>query len=249
MVNLTEEKEIYSEIQKKLFYIIPEKWESVYLYASFIDIPQKRSAGEMYFYYFPKGLIKKKAVNCYEIPNAFNIDEDAYTKLIVDLYNTIKILRQIWILKKQKKWTNITISIQNFQFKIEYDYEDLNNSEFDSYERHLIWRYDYLKSDLNLFSRRDRKIIERYKQFISEVPIPKKDIYIEGMYNMPVKNIVDFEKTLSVEEAIAQSEREEERKHKKKNRFLKKKRVIEDIIELEDEEESVNNQILNWKKK
>lgn len=63
MAGLSEEKEIYLQIQKKLFYIIPEKWESIYLYASVIEEPQKRPTGEMYFYYFPKGIIKKKAVN------------------------------------------------------------------------------------------------------------------------------------------------------------------------------------------
>lgn len=44
MINLAEEKILYSEIQKKLFYIIPEKWESIYLYASVIDSVGKRSA-------------------------------------------------------------------------------------------------------------------------------------------------------------------------------------------------------------
>ena len=39
MGSLPEEKKLYSEIQKKLFYIIPEKWESIYLYASIIDEP------------------------------------------------------------------------------------------------------------------------------------------------------------------------------------------------------------------
>ena len=68
MISLPEDKLIYSEIQKKLFYIIPEKWESIFLYASIIDVPRGRPKGEMYFYYFPKGIIKKKPVNCYEIP-------------------------------------------------------------------------------------------------------------------------------------------------------------------------------------
>ena len=31
MIGLPEEKILYSDIQKKLFYIIPEKWESIYL--------------------------------------------------------------------------------------------------------------------------------------------------------------------------------------------------------------------------
>ena len=63
MIGLSEEKVLYSEIQKKLFYIIPEKWESIFLYASIIDVPRKRPTGEMYFYYFPKGIIKTKPVN------------------------------------------------------------------------------------------------------------------------------------------------------------------------------------------
>ncbi len=249
MINLAEEKIIYSEIQKKLFYIIPEKWESIYLYASIMDVPNKRPVGEMYFYYFPKGIIKKKPVNGYEIPNAFNIDDEAYSLLITQLYNTIKSLRQIFVKKKKKKWTNITISIENAQFKIEYDYQDLKKSQFDSYERHVVWRYLYLKPDLELLSKKDKQIIQKYMELIHLNQLPKRDVYIEGMYRQPVKNIVDFEKTLSVEEAIAQSQMQEMSNEPKKRNFLKRKRPIEDIIEIEEEDETVMNQILNWKKK
>lgn len=201
----------------------------------------------MYFYYFPKGIIKKKAVNCYEIPSAFNIDEDEYSKLIRNLYDVIKSLRQIWITKKHKKWTNITISIENYQFKIEYDYQDLTKSNFNSYERHVIWRYLYLKPDLHLLGKKDKKVIDKYVELFQTTQLPKKDTYVETVYKQPVKNIVDYEKTLSVEEAIARSSDTEV--SKKKHNFLKRKRAIEDIIEMEDEEEFVNNQILNWKKK
>ena len=59
MISLPEEKVLYTEIQKKLFYIIPEKWESIFLYASVIDVPNsKKPVGEMYFYYLPKSIIK-----------------------------------------------------------------------------------------------------------------------------------------------------------------------------------------------
>ena len=65
------------------------------------------------------------------------------------------------IQRKRKAWSNINISIENFKFKIEFDYEDLKNSEFDSYERHVIWRYDHLKEDSEVLSRKDRKIKKR----------------------------------------------------------------------------------------
>ena len=34
-------KERYEDIQKRLFYMIPEKWDKLYLYASVIDQFQK----------------------------------------------------------------------------------------------------------------------------------------------------------------------------------------------------------------
>ena len=112
----------------------------------------------------------------------------------------------------------------------------------------MIWRYLYLKTDLQLFARKDQQIIRKYIDFISEKNFPKRDVYTEGIYSQPVKNIVDYEKTLSVEEAIARAEENDIPKEKKKRHFFKKKPVIEDIIEME-EDEFVNNQILNWRKK
>ena len=249
MISLPEEKILYSEIQKKLFYIIPEKWESIYLYASVIDVPGQKPVGEMYFYYLPKGIIKKKYVNGYEIPSIFNIDEEQYSKLITDVYNLVKLLRERAVAKNKKKvWSNINITIKNFQFKIEFDYENLRKSPFDSYERHVIWRYNYLNEDIETMSRKDKKIIENYEQYKqTEIPI-KKDVYIEGVYKQPVKNIIDFEKTLTVDEAVAQSKKESEVKDKKKKGFFKKNK-IDDVIDADDDENATyNNQILNWKK-
>lgn len=251
MINLPEEKLLYSDIQKKLFYIIPEKWEKIYLYASVINVPNQKSVGEMYFYYLPKGIIKKKFVNGYEIPNIFNIDEEQYSKLISDVYNSIKLLHERFVNTKRKVWTNLNITIENFQFKIEFDYEDLTESPFDSYERHVIWRYKHLQEGIETLAKRDKKIVQAYLEYESmQVPL-KKDIYIEGIYKQPVKNIIDFEKTLTVEEAIAQSKAPEtvNEKEKKKSSFFKKKNKIEDII-VDDEEEEVGytNQILNIKK-
>jgi hypothetical protein len=246
MISLPEEKLIYSEIQKKLFYIIPEKWESIYLYTSIIDVPLGRPKGEMYFYYFPKGIIKKKPVNCYEIPSLFDIDEEEYSKFITDLYNTIKSLRDSLIKRRRKIWSNIVISIENYQFKIEFGYENLNNMPFDSYERHIIWRYQYIDKDIELYPKKDRKIIEKYLEYVRYNGVLKKDMYVEGIYKLPLKNIIDYEKTLTVDEALAQSKAATP-KEKRKINFMKKKKP-EDIIEIE-ENETFNNQILNWNNK
>ena len=232
------ERACYEEIQKKLFYLIPEKWDSVFLYASVLDGNQKKVNGEMYFYYFPKGLIKKKAVNAYEIPSIFNIDEDKYYELINSLYNSIKKLRNLFIKKEARVWSNITISIQNFKFKVEYDYEDLENSRYDSYERHIIWRYNYLHTDPTVYGKKEKEIIKKYIYDTEVNGIPKKDIYVEGIYDEPVHNIIEYERTMSVDEAIARVNKEEKQHSKKLNKKQQKNNSEE------DDEGFGNNQIL-----
>ena len=76
------ERTIFNEIQKKLFYMIPEKWEAIYLYASIVEESFKKPVGEMYFYYLPKGILKRKPVNVYQIPTMFNIEEESYNEII-----------------------------------------------------------------------------------------------------------------------------------------------------------------------
>ena len=61
MISTPKMKKIYSEIQTKIFYMVPEKWEKIYLYASVIENLNYIETGEMFFYYFPKGILRKTA--------------------------------------------------------------------------------------------------------------------------------------------------------------------------------------------
>ncbi|MBR3697269.1 MAG: DUF600 family protein [Clostridia bacterium] len=205
--------------------------------------------GELYFYYLPKGIIKKKVVNCYEVPSLFDIDEEDYSKLINDLYRLMRALREAYFKKKGRKWSNASITIENYQFRVEYGFEDLKSSVFNSYERHIIWRYKYLKEDINSYSKKDKSIIQRYFEHIHLNGELKKELYIEGVYKQPVKNIVDYEKTLTVDEAIAQSETEFDKEKKNKSKLEKKNRISGKKNKVEDEDEEnqfINNQILNF---
>ena len=87
-------KEIYEKIQRKIFYCVPEKWDELYLYASIIDRLGNVQTGEMYFYFMPKGILKRKFINVYEVPTKYDIEEDEYMQAVDDLYNQIKLLRE-----------------------------------------------------------------------------------------------------------------------------------------------------------
>ena len=246
MATSNTERIIFAEIQKKLFYMIPEKWDSIFLYASVIETPFKKASGEMFFYYIPKGILKRKPINVYEIPALFNIDEESYNDLIQKLYLDIKQLREIHREIKEELWSNLTISIENMQFKVEYGYENLGESaEFTPYERHIIWRYKNLKDYSISPSREDKKIIERYlSSELCESEKKYHDIYIEGIYKNQTHNIIDYERTMTVEAAIAAQKGKEE--EQKKAELKEKKRRKKEIINIEKNKknESNENQIL-----
>ena len=221
MLNHTKKiKNIYEDLQRNLLYMIPEKWEALYLYSSVIENDDKEPMGELFFYYIPKGIFRKNPVIVYEIPSKFNIDENQYLGLVEKLYDDIKILREEF--KKSTlgpMWSNITISITNMKFRAEYVYEDLINNAFNSYERHVIWRYKYLGIGPEQVSKKDREILYRY--FNGARNLGEKEEYTAGIYiEQDTKNIIEYstqENQLENDGYIKEEYIEEPKKYNKIN--------------------------------
>ena len=182
-------KDKYEQIQSYLFTLIPEKWEDIYLYASVNINNDENKKGELFFYYQPKGLLKKKPINVYEVPQRFNINEEPYLKTVEDLYNCIKSLQQDFIDTEQDLWTNVTISIHNFKFRVEYFYDEIPTSEEELQKRNIIWRYKYL--GIGGDSKEERKILDEY---YTELKPLKKELYETGIYLKTDINSVGFDK-------------------------------------------------------
>ncbi len=249
MLRNTEIKKMYEKIQKQLFYMIPEKWDRVYLYASVIDHFNNVQTGEMFFYYYPKSVIKKNPVNVYEVPNKFNIDEQAYLKLAERLYYEIKKLRSYEINVGEKAWSNLTISVQDFKFSVEYDYDDLVNSKYTNVERHLIWRYKYLDIPLNSYTRKDRKMIEEYLKK-EKYKNQNVNTYVEGIYKKPVSNLIEYDKQEEQEEIITDTVNEVVKLTKnkeQKNKENKEKKQLKEQENTKEDDGKVTSQILTFK--
>lgn len=239
MLNHTKKiKEIYEVIQKMIFYIIPEKWDKLYLYSSVIDKPDKTKTGELYFYYIPKGIIRKKPVNVYEIPNKFNIDEEEYLKLVKALYDKIKELREEFRKSESGSiWSNITIIIENYKFKVEYNYEDLLNSDFNSYERHIIWRYKYLKIGPEQINKKDKEILNRY--LLGAKLITRVEKYEAGIYIKDIENVVAFNTVKDYEEENIEDIKKEQKQLPKEEKTIRKNQILmaaEEVRKLENKE-------------
>ena len=207
-------KEKYEKIQNLLFTLIPEKWESIYLYASVGN--DEKQKGEMFFYYIPKSIIKKKPINVYEVPQRFNINEEQYLEIVKELYSWIKKLRQDFIDTEQELWNSLTISIANFKFRVEFDYDELPSNEKQNNDKNIIWRYKYLK--IGGEKKEERKVLEEY---FSHKDISKKELFETGLYLKTENNNIMFDK--EERKALEKFIKDDKIDHKniKKNQILK----------------------------
>ena len=219
MLNHTKKiKLIYENIQKMLFYMIPEKWEKLYLYSSVIEDKNGQQTGELYFYYIPKGILKKKPINVYEVPNKFNLDENEYLKLVEVVYGEIKKIREEFRKSESGQiWSNITMTIQNTKFKVEYNYDDLENSKFDSFERHIIWRYNYLGVGIEQVNKKERAVLNSY--LVGAKTLTRKEVYETGIYIQDIENLIGYN-----------TDKYETLKNEEKDTIKNKKGIINQIL-------------------
>lgn len=213
MITTPEVKRIYASIQKQLFYLVPEKWDRIYLYASVTQQVLNLETGELFFYYFPKGILKKNPVNVYEIPSKFNLNEEEYITLVERLYKTVKLLRQIYIKQNDRVWSNITIKLEGLKFEVEFHYDDLSN--YSNIDRHILWKYRYLGFPLESFNRRDRNLI---KEYLESTKLLKEDveIYSESIYKRPIKKLIDYNKEKQEEIFVQETPQERMTREAKK---------------------------------
>ena len=212
--------EIASQIQELIYYIIPEKWKNIELYVSMPDSRIRK--GELFFYYLPNSIFKRQYINCYEVPYMFNISEKEYSDIMSKLYNKFMILKEE-LNKNNRQVEEIYVHItkEKYVYEIATDNvrlrkENIENNMlnlFTSYENHIIWRY----LNLGIFpdDRKEKEIIGRYLN-TNIADLLNEEIEFD-IIEENIKSIVDFEKILTVEEAIARSIYENKNKNKKYN--------------------------------
>ena len=211
----------HEDVQKKIFLMLPEKWDRLYLYASVIEHFNSLQTGEMFFYYYPKGVFRKKRVNVYEVPSKFNIDEKQYFSLADKLYASIKRLRKECINNKERAWTNITISIEKSKYKAEFGYEELMYDEESIIERHAVWSFKYLDMPYESFNKREKAAIEKYlKEEKADTYIYEAPMYTREM-GKELEEISGIEKKMSFVKEEKIEEMEYQKTHIPKSQILK----------------------------
>ena len=80
--------ELYGKIAENLNKTIPENWDKVIMYGEVSE-----GASEVFFNYYPVG--SKESVYSHNIPDLFNVSEDEYRELLLQLINNLEELQDI----------------------------------------------------------------------------------------------------------------------------------------------------------
>ncbi|MFC9277423.1 TIGR01741 family protein, partial [Bacillus spizizenii] len=79
--------DLYQRIANQINEMIPSEWENVYLYAEILD-----DSSEVYFYFNIPG--KNEFLYSHNIPEHFNVSEDIYDDLLIELQESFEELRE-----------------------------------------------------------------------------------------------------------------------------------------------------------
>ncbi|MGG3401625.1 hypothetical protein BKK39_16525 [Bacillus cereus] len=151
-------EELYGVIANYLNSIIPVGWKEVYLYAEIDDF-----SNETFFYFYPNN--GSEPIYSLEISKIYNLEKDQYMENLFKLNDYVEKLREEFKDNNQPLWSNLTFELTSSgKFNIDYDYTDLDNCDYDDYERHVIWKYKKLNKLPDENNEFDKEIIEKYKK-------------------------------------------------------------------------------------
>ncbi|WP_375005037.1 antitoxin YezG family protein [Bacillus velezensis] len=152
--------ELYQQIAEGINDIIPSEWGKVILYAEILD-----DSSEIFFYF--NSPQSEDYIYSHNIPEHFHVSEDVYDELLLQLHDSFEELRDEFKENNQDVWTNLTLQLEiNRKLSIEYDYEDVLQSQYTISQRKAIWVYEHLET----YPKREsvKTFLEQYIQSKSE---------------------------------------------------------------------------------
>ena len=147
-------RELYQKLANIIWDAIPEEWSIVYFYGEVLS--DSRTA-----YFFYKRVSDGELIYSHDIPSKCNVAKSAYTRQLSNIWDCLAELNQEHAANYDKVWTNLTMILEsNGKFNMKYNYDDVLNCGFRSYERIMIWQYEVMGIEPK--DEKDKEVLRRY---------------------------------------------------------------------------------------
>lgn len=149
-----EMENLYREIAEYLNELIPVEWDTIWMYAEMLD----DSASALFYFTVPD---KEEYYYSHNIPEQFQVSEDIYDSLLINLQRKLRRLREEYAEGTSDKWTTVTMKLTALgKMSINFDYEDILSLGINMPKRIAIWAYE----NLGIYPKRKsvRDFLEEY---------------------------------------------------------------------------------------
>ncbi|MFA9144887.1 immunity protein YezG family protein [Bacillus safensis] len=127
--------DLFKKIAEEVNEIIPTDWYKIVLYAEVLE-----DSSEVFFFF--KTDCDKEYIYSHDIPEMFNVSENIYEDLLLNLHALFK---ELWVNDKEINtdvWASATLKLNNKgKFSIEYDFSNILEDGIDEVQKQEIWMY------------------------------------------------------------------------------------------------------------
>jgi uncharacterized protein (TIGR01741 family) len=146
---------LYEQIAQHVSDMIPVEWNEFYFNGEVKD-----EEGGVFFFFTPVDS-NADAVYSHDIPDLYQINENAYDEELNKLFELTVKLQQVFIENDQEPWFSVTLLVNDTgKLKVHFDYTNWHESEFGPTARIEYFEYKYLNNE-----QVDLDLIERMKKF------------------------------------------------------------------------------------
>jgi hypothetical protein len=125
----------FEMIAERIQDILPQGWKKVVFYAEVTD-----DSYEMFYYVFTSE--SDKPIQCYDLPDLYEIDENQIDAIFEELYEPLRKERSSLIAEGKEPWSNYTLILNSdSSFKVDYDFTSLEDG---GYEYRKQWKNKYI---------------------------------------------------------------------------------------------------------
>lgn len=149
--------ELYNKLANQIADMVPAEWDNI----NFLGEVEKGRLSWSSVFYFTD-IEKDIKVESNDIPSTYNVSEDIYIELLLELNKILLEIYDCFIGNGQEPWEQLSLYFnRDGKFEIEFFYDVVNEQDSGQVARETIWAYNtfgYVPEDGTF----NKKILDEY---------------------------------------------------------------------------------------
>lgn len=129
---------LYNELAQKIISMIPVEWNEIYYLG---EVEKKQMSWSSVFYF--EETSSKKFVKSHNIPDVYNVSQQIYDELLVELNSILLNIYTCFEENEQPLWDQLSFYLNSDgKFNVDFLYDKISDDDGGQAKREVIWAYN-----------------------------------------------------------------------------------------------------------